>query len=69
MGDLYDYAFTKGAQFYDNALQSAIDVKCKVSSAGSIQRQYMQTPETWKLWTDECLKTGAQTIPKLPVEE
>ena len=67
--DLYNYTFTKGAEFYDGALQKAVDIKCKASSAGSVQRRYMQTPGTWKLWTDECLRTGGKTIPELPTEE
>ena len=61
-----DALFTRGAKFYDDMLQGAVDVKCRVASGGALQRRYMQTPETWKLWTDECLPGGGSVIPALP---
>lgn len=66
LGGFYDVLFTRGAEFYDDALQGAIDIKCKALSGGAMQRRYMQTPETWKLWTGECLRTRGQAIPALP---
>ncbi len=59
-------ALTKGAELYDDALTSALAIKCKVASVGSIERQYMQTQETWELWYKECLGTGVRELPQLP---
>ena len=61
----YDALFSRGAQFYDQMLQGAVDIKCRAVSAGAIQRRYMQTPETWKQWTDECLLNGGESIPEV----
>ncbi len=65
----YDALFTRGAEFYDDALQGAVDIKCLAASGGSITRRYMITPETWKIWTDECLSGGGRIIPELPETE
>lgn len=67
--DAYDALFTKGAKFHDEVLQGAVAVKCKGTSAGALTRRYMQTPENWRIWTDECLSGGGKTIPKLPETE
>lgn len=64
LDNLYSGLFTRGAEFYDRMAQGAVDVKCKGLSAGALQRRYMQTPEAWKLWTDECLSAGGKGLPE-----
>lgn len=69
IGAAYDNLLTRGADYYDDALQGAVDVKCRVASGGAITRRYMRTTETWKTWTDECLLGGGRIMPDLPESE
>lgn len=61
--DVRNTTLTKGGQFYDEALVTAILWKCRAASVGSIERRYMRTVETWRIWTEECLSIGAPEIP------
>ena len=61
--DYKDEKLTKGGQFYDAALITAIQWKCRAASVGSIERRYMRTMETWAIWTEECLSINAPEIP------
>ncbi len=61
-----DTAVNQGGKAFDEALITALAVKCKGASIGSIERRYMQTQETWELWYKECLGAGPRIIPELP---
>lgn len=65
-GSARDAAFGQGAKVFDEALITALNVKCKGASVGSIERRYMQTQDTWELWYKECLGAGLRLIPELP---
>lgn len=57
-----DTAKVKGAQLADKVLTEAIFVKCQAASIGSIDRRYMQSPETWALWYGECKTSAVPTM-------
>ena len=61
-GTALDVAKDKGAKFYDGVLGDAIFVKCRAASIGSVDRRYMQTPETWALWRKECRNSTVPTM-------
>ena len=52
-------ALDRGATVADEALSTALLVKCRVSTVGAIERRYMGNEQAWKLWTSEWLGDGA----------
>lgn len=64
-----DKTFTKGAQFNDEALNTAVLWKCRAASIGSVERRYMRSQDTWEIWVNECLSDGAPEIPELDEAE
>ncbi|MCK5505821.1 MAG: hypothetical protein KAJ10_11710 [Thermodesulfovibrionia bacterium] len=49
-----DVARSKGAEYYDEALNTAIRVICNDTSIGSIKRRFGGSQESMDKWRDFC---------------